>query len=304
MLGPEIGAVRVGFAKVPVKSTGIEDGANTIVFPSSNNLQSNNPQALANALIGVQGVSDIPVEQQIASGQTENYRSNLMINLLQNGSKDTVLNAMNINNTNNANNNVNNNNQPPKLEEVTPDQRPSVNDQQMIMSILSAGHDSRDEDIKSVSEVRPVAMYYTSIPAITPMINIVDNQPIRKFDASKLRELRKRLENNVNEISEINEEDFPFSEDPEILATKSMSEGGIIDNIVDLASDYIGNTIIQKLFEVCSLDSKLCMLNELAPHLAMIGCHKVSSIKLNINKSLLIKNIFFLEWYMGSSKNY
>ena len=304
MLGPEIGAVRVGFAKVPVKSTGIEDGANTIVFPSSNNLQSNNPQALANALIGVQGVSDIPVEQQIASGQTENYRSNLMINLLQNGSKDTVLNAMNINNTNNANNNVNNNNQPPKLEEVTPDQRPSVNDQQMIMSILSAGHDSRDEDIKSVSEVRPVAMYYTSIPAITPMINIVDNQPIRKFDASKLRELRKRLENNVNEISEINEEDFPFSEDPEILATKSMSEGGIIDNIVDLASDYIGNTIIQKLFEVCSLDSKLCMLSELAPHLAMIGCHKVSSIKVNINKKFNNKNIFFLEWYMGSSKNY
>lgn len=272
LLGPEIGAVRVGFAKVPVKSTGIDDSANTIIFPSSASAPNGgHPQALANSLIGVQGVSDIPVEQQIASGQTENYRSNLMMNLLQNGTKESVVNSLS-----------------PKLEKVDPDERPSVNDQQMIMSILSGGN---QDDIRSVSDLRPAATYYTSIPPILPAVNGIDNQPIRKFDSSKLRELRKRLENQDGSNSdkrrssadEMNDEyyddengQFPFSEDPEILATRPMSEGGLIDNIVDLASDYIGNTIIQKLFEVCTLQAKMCMLNDLAPHLAMIGCHKVS----------------------------
>ncbi|EOR01707.1 Pumilio domain-containing protein C56F2.08c [Wallemia ichthyophaga EXF-994] len=270
LLGPEIGAVRVGFAKVPVKSTGIDDSANTIIFPSSASAPNGgHPQALANSLIGVQGVSDIPVEQQIASGQTENYRSNLMMNLLQNGTKESVVNSLS-----------------PKLEKVDPDERPSVNDQQMIMSILSGGN---QDDIRSVSDLRPAATYYTSIPPILPAVNGIDNQPIRKFDSSKLRELRKRLENQDGSNSdkrrssadEMNDEyyddengQFPFSEDPEILATRPMSEGGLIDNIVDLASDYIGNTIIQKLFEVCTLQAKMCMLNDLAPHLAMIGCHK------------------------------
>lgn len=282
LLGPEIGAVRVGFAKVPVKTTGIDDSANTIIFPSSAAAPNGgHPQALTNSLIGVQGVSDIPVEQQIASGQTENYRSNLMMNLLQNGAKEGVVNSLS-----------------PTLEKVSPDERPSVNDQQMIMSVLSAGN---EEDIRSVSDLRPAATYYTSIPPVLPAMNGMDNQPIRKFDSSKLRELRKKLENQEddkrrNSSDEVNDEyyddengHFPFSEDPEILATKPMSEGGLIDNIVDLASDYIGNTIIQKLFEVCSLEAKMCMLNGLAPHLAMIGCHKVGYCVLAVKTPLTIQ---------------
>lgn len=276
LLGPEIGAVRVGFAKVPVKTTGIDDSANTIIFPSSTTAPNGgHPQALAHSLVGVQGVSDISIEQQLASGQTENYRSNLMINLLQNGAKEGVVNSIS-----------------PKLEQVNPEERPSVNDQQMIMSILSAGHESRDEDIRSVSELRPAATYYTSIPPVLPATNGIDNQPIRKFDSSKLRELRKKLENQDEdkrrastdeELYDDDNSQFPFSDDPEILATKPMSEGGLIDNIVDLASDYIGNTIIQKLFEICSFESKMRMLNELAPHLAMIGCHKVGRINVFIS---------------------
>ncbi|TIA89544.1 hypothetical protein E3P99_01991 [Wallemia hederae] len=267
LLGPEIGGVRVGFAKVPVKTTGIDDSANTIIFPSSATAPNGgHPQALANSLMGVQGVSDIPVEQQIASGQTENYRSNLMINLLQNGTKESVVNSIS-----------------PKLEKVNPEERPSVNDQQMIMSILSGGN---EQDIRSVSDLRPAATYYTSIPPVLPATNGIDNQPIRKFDSSKLRELRKRLErldqdgdkrrgsNDDDDYYDDENGQFPFSEDPEVLATRSMSEGGLLDNIVDLASDYIGNTIIQKLFEVCSFGAKMHMLSELAPHLAMIGCHK------------------------------
>jgi hypothetical protein len=39
-------------------------------------------------------------------------------------------------------------------------------------------------------------------------------------------------------------------------------------------SDYIGNTVVQKLFERCCEDTKLKMLQRIAPHLAIIGVHK------------------------------
>jgi hypothetical protein len=39
-------------------------------------------------------------------------------------------------------------------------------------------------------------------------------------------------------------------------------------------TDYIGNTVVQKLFERCSEDTKLKMLRNIAPHLATIGVHK------------------------------
>jgi hypothetical protein len=38
--------------------------------------------------------------------------------------------------------------------------------------------------------------------------------------------------------------------------------------------DYIGNTVIQKLFERCSENTKTKMLEKIAPHLATIGIHK------------------------------
>lgn len=41
-----------------------------------------------------------------------------------------------------------------------------------------------------------------------------------------------------------------------------------------LAIDYIGNTVMQKLFERCSEPQKTKMLELIAPHLASIGVHK------------------------------
>jgi protein JSN1 len=44
--------------------------------------------------------------------------------------------------------------------------------------------------------------------------------------------------------------------------------------IVDLASDWLGNTVVQKLFEKCSFQPRVAMLERISPHLAMIGIHK------------------------------
>lgn len=38
--------------------------------------------------------------------------------------------------------------------------------------------------------------------------------------------------------------------------------------------DYIGNTVVQKLYEQCTESTKQAMLERIAPYLAAIGVHK------------------------------
>ena len=79
----------------------------------------------------------------------------------------------------------------------------------------------------------------------------------RVHDAPRLREIRKRIDNNSCSQAEIEE-----------IAMNMLPE------IAELASDYLGNTVVQKLFEYCSEATKEAMLREIAPHLAKIGIHK------------------------------
>ena len=79
----------------------------------------------------------------------------------------------------------------------------------------------------------------------------------RMYDAPKLREIRKRIDNNACSQAEIEE-----------VAVAMLPE------IAELSSDYLGNTVVQKLFEFCSEATKQSMLGEIAPHLAEIGVHK------------------------------
>ncbi|KAL8896843.1 MAG: hypothetical protein Q9192_002881 [Flavoplaca navasiana] len=79
----------------------------------------------------------------------------------------------------------------------------------------------------------------------------------RIHDAPKLRDIRKRIDNNAVSKAEVEE-----------IAI------GMLPEISELASDYLGNTVVQKLFEFCSEAIKDKMLAEIDPHLAEIGVHK------------------------------
>ena len=79
----------------------------------------------------------------------------------------------------------------------------------------------------------------------------------RIHDAPKLRDIRKRIDNNAMTQGEIEE-----------------TAMGMLSEIAELASDYLGNTVVQKLFEYCSEHVKEQMLLQIAPHLAEIGVHK------------------------------
>lgn len=79
----------------------------------------------------------------------------------------------------------------------------------------------------------------------------------RVHDAPKLRDIRKRIDNNSCSQTEI-----------EQIALEMLSE------VAELSSDYLGNTVVQKLFEHCCESTREQMLERIAPHLATIGIHK------------------------------
>lgn len=115
-------------------------------------------------------------------------------------------------------------------------------------------------------------MYYTTIPLVS------ERPHNRRWDASKLRELRKKLDSGTMTVEEIDQVAADFLD----------------GEIVDLASDWLGNTVsfqllryisndankmlnvqvVQKLFERCSTAPRFAMLERITPHLAMIGIHK------------------------------
>lgn len=72
-----------------------------------------------------------------------------------------------------------------------------------------------------LSEFRPPTMYYTTIPLVS------ERPHNRRWDASKLRELRKRLDSGTMSTDEVD-----------------TVAGDFLDGeIVDLASDWLGNTV-------------------------------------------------------------
>ncbi|ORY03513.1 ARM repeat-containing protein, partial [Basidiobolus meristosporus CBS 931.73] len=93
--------------------------------------------------------------------------------------------------------------------------------------------------------------YASSLPPIPePNLN-------RKIDQSRLREIRKRLDSHTSSAKDV---ESAFHE--------------LYDDSVDLCSDYIGNTVIQKLMERGGDSHKLMLIERVAPHMASIGIHK------------------------------
>ncbi|KIP09275.1 hypothetical protein PHLGIDRAFT_339402 [Phlebiopsis gigantea 11061_1 CR5-6] len=229
VLGSDVGAIRIGFAKVPVKN-GQEAGQDEGAPPNIQGIGDMSVGATIHALRNVKGASTIPVDQQVLSGNVENYRSNLLLSMIGSGLHSAQLDAAN----------------------KAAGWQASVTEQQMIMRELSGGAADADADIQVLAEFRPPTMYYTTIPLAS------ERSHNRRWDASKLRELRKRLDSTNITTEEIDN-----------------IAGDFLDGeIVDLASDWLGNTVVQKLFEKCSPGPRQAMLERIAPHLAMIGIHK------------------------------
>ncbi|WWD16333.1 hypothetical protein CI109_100759 [Kwoniella shandongensis] len=216
ILGSDVGAIRIGFARVPTRSPNVGEEED---FDST-------PGKLGDALDVVKGAAAVSTEQQLSveGGGLENYRSPLVLDLVKQGVHEQVLEK------GLGNDGV-------------------VSEQQMIMQVFSTGADE-DGDIKAAAELRPPTTYYTSIP-------VIGDRPTRRFDSNRLKELRKKLDSGQCGQEELDAITVELMED-----------------CAELSSDYIGNTVIQKIFERTSPALRMSMLERIAPHLATIGVHK------------------------------
>ncbi|ODQ53557.1 ARM repeat-containing protein [Saitoella complicata NRRL Y-17804] len=121
-----------------------------------------------------------------------------------------------------------------------------------IVREYGAGEDEVDECVAMIrGALDRQGMYETDIPSL------LEPSGARIHDAPKLREIRKRIDNGTCSQEEV-----------EGIAL------GMLGEVAELASDYLGNTVVQKLFEYCSEETKALMLREVSPRLAEIGVHK------------------------------
>lgn len=111
------------------------------------------------------------------------------------------------------------------------------------------------EDKIKITHSLDQAIKYDKFEAEIPPIP--EPSPNRIHDAPKLRDIRKRIDNQSWSQAEI-----------EGIAAEMLPE------IAELSPDYLGNTVVQKLFEHCSDDMRDAMLGEIAPHISEIGIHK------------------------------
>lgn len=199
VLGSDVGAIRIGFARVPVKSGSTpgegEEGPNN--GSGIQGVGDLSVGATIHTLRGIKGASAVPADQQVLGGAVENYRSNLLLSMLSQINQVAVSSI-------------------PNPVNGTP-----VTEQQMIMKMLGDGAGEQEADLSALAEFRPPMAYYTTIPVAAERTNS------RRWDASKLRELRKRLDSGSCTIEEIDDVASDFLD----------------GEIVDLASDWLGNTV-------------------------------------------------------------
>ncbi|GAB5589757.1 hypothetical protein Unana1_04657 [Umbelopsis nana] len=204
IMGPGTGAVRVGYAKVPTKST------NSSPSPVMENA----------SLEDISRDSQKPAWQTGDSGNQANdaYQAQMLMVMLMAemaGANSATLTAG------------------------------AIMERKKIFKEL----DESAED--PVFEERAPINYATGIPAVS------ETAAGRKLETARLREMRKRLDSGNYSQEEI-----------EAMGLECLPD------VVELCSDHIGNTVIQKLYERCSNEIKESMLEKVAPYLASIGVHK------------------------------
>lgn len=124
-------------------------------------------------------------------------------------------------------------------------------DMATVVAELGADHDEQIFTMACVKRAVEFTDFKSEIQAVP------EPRPDRTYDTPTLREVRKKIDNG----------NVPQEAVEEIALD-------MLDEIAELSSDYVGNTVVQKLFDICSEPVKDLMLGRMAPYLAQIGVHK------------------------------
>jgi protein JSN1 len=155
---------------------------------------------------------------------------------------------------------------------VTPELNDIRGDIIQIVKELGATDEEQARIIAQVDGAIKVNNYFDEVPTVE------EPSHTRVHDAPRLREIRKRIDNGSCSKDDI-----------EQIAMNMLPE------IAELSSDYLGNTVVQKLFEFCEEPTKEAMLREIVPQLAKIGVHKngtwAAQKIIDVSKSTAMQNM-------------
>lgn len=132
---------------------------------------------------------------------------------------------------------------------------PTVADMEKELLSLVGEYGAQEDEQAIIKKTLQESSKYTGTYEDVPVTT--ESSTVRRYDAPRLRDIRKRIDNGDWTQAEI----------------EGIAQD-MLDEISELASDYLGNTVVQKLFEFCAESTKLQMLECIAPHLAEIGVHK------------------------------
>jgi protein JSN1 len=132
---------------------------------------------------------------------------------------------------------------------------PNLEDMRIDITEIVKQFGANEEDQQKIARTLQQAIQYNRYETEIPTVQ--EPAQNRQHDAPKLREIRKRIDNSSWSPPEI-----------EAIAMEMLPE------VAELSSDYLGNTVVQKLFEFCTDSVRDAMLAEIAPHMAEIGVHK------------------------------
>lgn len=167
VLGSDVGAIRIGFAKVPVKNgpegTGGQEETPSLAVQGVGDMSVG---ATIHALRSVKGASTIPADQQVLGGNVENYRSNLLLSMIAAGKHNTAY--------------------VPDGQPKPAGWTPTVTEQQMIMKEISVGAQDTDADVQALSGLSPFRNNFS--PNILSYCRVPPADDVLHHDPSGLRE--------------------------------------------------------------------------------------------------------------------
>lgn len=165
----------------------------------------------------------------------------------------------------------------------------------LIQSVNTLVLRSNKVDVKKIMSLINKSIAYPNENYQNNFGPLPDPIPLRQFDSPKLRELRKVLENTENAVSHDgkssssntpapvqNSLDPEDSNESAELSNKVMSQLeleelclAMLNELPELCYDYLGNTIVQKIFTLVeSPVIKLMMVKEITPFLTQLSIHK------------------------------
>ncbi|ODQ80627.1 hypothetical protein BABINDRAFT_34794 [Babjeviella inositovora NRRL Y-12698] len=167
----------------------------------------------------------------------------------------------------------------------------SIGEQKTLARVPPSLCDIRDElytyvrQLGITSEADLAQIDHFTSHALSFSSNLDDSGPLpeplanRVYDAPRLRDIRKNLD--ADQLSQLEIEELALL---------------MLDELPELASDYLGNTVVQKLFEQCESDAvRTMMLKQVAPYLSQMGVHKngtwAAQKMVAVSRTLIQKNV-------------